>query len=52
MSEKQTTNRIKKWELKEVTCQLCGDSLGYGEGYPEVWCEYCAKQAEDPEDLE
>jgi hypothetical protein len=45
------TNRIKKWELNEVTCRLCGDHIGWGEGYPEVWCDQCAKQSEDEDDL-
>lgn len=45
------TTRFNKWGLRPVSCELCGDDLGYAEGLPFVWCAHCALQEENEEDL-
>ena len=47
----ETTNRIKAWELRDAKCALCGEHLGWS-GYTEIWCDHCANQPEDKEELE
>lgn len=51
MADKETTTRIKKWELNPISCELCGDDLGWSEGFATAWCDHCAKQEESPDDL-
>lgn len=46
-----TTTRIEAWELHEIQCVLCAEDLGWSTGYAEMWCDRCAKQLEDEEDL-
>jgi hypothetical protein len=47
------TNRIKHWGLTRFTCVLCEEFLCWGIGFnDEIWCDECAKQAADSEDLE
>lgn len=48
-----STNRIQAYTLEPVSCALCGEMLGYAEASlsPQVWCEHCAKQEENAEDL-
>ena len=48
----ETTNRIEAWELIRISCSLCMEELGWGTGVGEVWCDHCAKQSEDAEELE
>lgn len=48
----ELTNRVEEWELNQVSCVLCGDELGWAEGFPEMWCDHCAKMPTSAEELD